>query len=448
LPPPRLASAQSLTQMLGSPLTRDLDSPCFVTSWPGNPRLLVVVERGSRQVTLWDLDALADGPTTIVKIDEAFLTSAPTVDFIGVTGVAFHPDFLDADGGEKRALYVRYNREATVESGIGTTVRTFVKSFEIATGKVQVTYSTETTVYTWPTMQTGHGSGTLQFDRRSGLNTERLFVPMPDHAEADTLATGMCCRAARAQGTSTSSDPDIGRLLSIDVHATGFPVTVEAQGFRNPFGFSVDRGATSNGQGRGDVWLGDTGHTVTGSIIRVLPGTVSVENYGWPWLEVDRTQGWTSQPMVRAADCSMNPTLYGNISNSCPETSPAPSYSLPFIGFADDVVFGTSSRDAIIGGVVYRGTNVSSLTDRYVFGIYGNGRLPRVYHSSSTATNLEPTDISSSLGISTSGSTGWTSTTGIHAIGDDWSGENLYIVRVDSSVTGSTGNGTVWRIDP
>lgn len=422
--------------------TRNLDSPTFVTSWPGNSRLLVVVERGSKHVTLWDLDNLDAGSTTIVKIEEAYQATSPTGEFIGVTGVAFHPQFLDADGGEKRVIYVRYNRDSTVE-GATTTRRTFVKSFDIAPGKVTVSYGTETTVYTWPTVQTAHGSGGLHFDRRSGLNSVRLFVPMPDDAEANTTNNGMCCRAAAAQGLPTSSD--LGRLLSIDVHATGFPVTVEAQGFRNPFGFCVDRGATSNGLGRGDVWLGDTGHMFTGSIIRVLPGTGPVENYGWPWQEVDGAQPWNAQPMTRDADCSTNPTLYGNVANACPESSPAPAYTLPFLGFADQAEFGFNGRDALIGGVVYRGTYVPALTNRYVFATYGNGRLPRVYHGSSTAAGA-PTDISTTLGITTAG--GWAVGEGIHAVGDDWSGQNLYIVRVDGSVGGAAGNGSVWRIDP
>jgi len=411
-----------------------------VTSWPGNPKLLVVVERGSKRVTLWDLDALDNGSSTIVEINEAFVPTAPAGEFVGVTGFAFHPMFLDADGGDQRFVYVRYNRVATVEAGSTTTVRTFVKRFEIAPGKTSVTDASETTVYTWPTVQTGHGSGTLQFDRRPNLGTFRLFVPMPDDALANTGAAGVCCEAAKAQGLPTSSD--IGRLLSIDVIATGFPVTVEAQGFRNPFGFSVDRGATSNGFGRGDVWIGDTGHTFTGSIMRVLPGTVSVDNYGWPWREVNGGALWGSQPQTRLADGSANPTLYSAAPNPlCAEPPTPPTYTQPLLGFSDADEYMPSVRDAIIGGVTYRGAHVPALTNRYVFATFGVGQPPRIYHTSPTIAG-QPQNISG-----TTGTSNWPFGSGIHALGDDWSGANLYVVRVDPS-TSAIPDGSIWRIDP
>lgn len=355
--------------MLGTPLTtRNLDSPTFVTSWPGNSELLVVVERGSRQVTLWDLEALDDGPTVIFESDAIYQPTAITQEFIGITGVAFHPSFID---GAKRYIYIRYNRGATIEPFIGTTHRTFVTRYEIPHGKVKVKMSSATAVYTWPTMETGHGSGTLQFDRRANQPNALLYVPMPDHAPPDMTSFGNCCDAVLAQGSPNASD--IGRLLSINVDSPAFPVTVEAQGLRNPFGFSVDRGNVSTGLGQGDVWIGDTGFQFTGAIIRWVPGAGPIENYGWPWREVDGLQSW-GVPVMRNAHCQADPTLHGPpmSMNACAESSPAPVYTVPFLGFSDLDEFVMTlpplsvDHDALIGGLVYRGSAVPALTDRYV----------------------------------------------------------------------------------
>ncbi len=163
--------AQTLTQALGTPVTSvGLDTPVFVTSWPDNPDLLVVVERGGARVTLWDLAALDAGPTTVLDLggdastaQEAYTPTSTTKDSLGITAGAFHPKFHDARSGSQRDFSMRYNRVVTTEPGFGPTYRTFVKRYKIAPGKVNATTASATVVYTFPTQLTGHGHRKLVF---------------------------------------------------------------------------------------------------------------------------------------------------------------------------------------------------------------------------------------------------------------------------------------------
>ena len=137
----------------------------------------------------------------------------------------------------------------------------------------------------------------------------------------------------------------LGKVLRIDVDSGepyGIPPTnpfaqsggapeVYAYGFRNPWRFSFDRVT-------GDLWLGDVGANTFEEIDRVVSGG----NYGWPTRE--------------GPTCFFAPT--------CDAT-----------GLIDPVAAhrhdGTpEGAAAIIGGVVYRGSGVPSLSGQYVYADY------------------------------------------------------------------------------
>lgn len=269
---------------------------------------------------------------------------------------------------------------------------------------------------------------------------------MPDDASPNPSTVGDCCRAALSQGTGLRDADDVGRLISIEVDTPGFPKTLEAIGLRNPFGFSVDPGSQATGQGAGDVWIGDTGELHAGSIVHWIPGTGPLENYGCPWQERSGAFNWSmpSSGTWGPAGC--------NASGGCPETTPAPTYTTAGVRyFADALEFsGSVTRDAIIGGHVYRNSTVPSLQDRYVFATFGAFTLPRIYSfSAPVPLTGAPTNHSSGLGMTAAN--GWVVNDAIHAIGIDSDGE-LLVVGVDDNLTLSTpahlGNGSVWRITP
>jgi len=425
-----VSSAQTLTQVLGIPVTsRNLDSPVFVTSWPGNSNVLLVAERGSSRITGWSFEDSGTIKTfTLVDLfDYQAFVPLNFTEFLGVTGFAFHPEFLTDPN--KRFLYVRYNasdRQAAT---------TFVDRWTIPPGSQSVTASSNTAIYTWPTTALGHGSGTIQFDTRS-TGTNLLYVPMPDDTSTSVQSPDGCCDAARAQDDAGPSD--IGHLLTIDVDAVPPLVVPVAKGLRNPFGFSVDRGDASTGVGLGDVWIGDVGRDRTGSILRRGP-LDAIDNFGWPWQEGVANTLWTATPMLQQTTCGMSAPSTAPNSVTCGEPGGV-SYTLPYTVFSDQALPGP--HDALIGGYVYRASTVPSNTDQYVFAIYGNGRQPRIYRLPAVGGGMANAfDLSPTLGL-----TSWLVDHTIHGLGQDTDGE-LYVIRVDES-GGQTGNGVIFKVTP
>lgn len=152
-----------------------------------------------------------------------------------------------------------------------------------------------------------------------------------------------------AQNTSSL----LGKILRIDVRGDAFPGDpnrnyripgsnpfgneVFAYGLRNPYRASFD-GTT------GDLWIGDVGQGRYEEVDRIARGT-SGQNFGWRPLEgPDRTAG---------------------ITDPIPPNAVAPTY------FYDH----DEGDRSITGGYVYRGSRVTELAGRYVFGDFVSGRL-------------------------------------------------------------------------
>jgi len=438
--------------MLDQPITRDLDSPVYVTAWPDNSRILVVVERGSGKITWWALDALDKSPRTILDLANYTGVNPPGfgdvylptsfLDFVGVTAIAFDPDFRIG----QRFVYVRYNERTLDAQGNTVGVTTHVVRWEIPAGMEEVSTASMTPLGSWPTTATGHGSGTLHFDTRGNMGQKTLYIPMPDDAEANPQgASNTCCMMARAQNLPYFGTlgylPYWGRLLAMDVSVSPPIVTVEAQGLRNSFGFSVDRGQATTGAGRGNVWLADTGYQDTGSIIRWMPSpTGPIENYGWPWRQVNGQIPWMGQPEVQDGPCRFDP-------NGCPEPIPPPVYTNAYVGFSDRDVYGPGGgRDALVGSIVYRGSGVPSLTDRLIVATYGVGRSPEVLSLdaawSGTGPFPAPSNLSTALGMSSWGNSNWT----IHGLGQDHAG-TILIARVNEMGGAQVANGAIYSIN-
>jgi len=409
-------SAQSLTQVLGAPVSAPLSSPVFVTSWPGNATILVVAERGTGKITFWDTSVVGIPTHDVLDLSaQAFLPTS-FGHFVGVTGFAFHPEFLT--NPSKRFLFVRYNA-----AGVPTT---YVKRWTILPGSLKAAPSTVTTIYTWPTLSTAHGSGTIQFDTRPG-HEDLLYVPMPDDS-----TPGNCCDEARVQQIAGPSD--LGQLMVVDVGATPPIAWNNATGLRNPFGFSVDQGDATTLLGRGDVWIGDVGGSTTGSVLRWIP-TGLFRNYGWPWKAGDATLPWSNPPTLFTTTCGNLPAA------QCGLPPGAGTFEIPYSVFSDFSELG-GAHDALIGGYVYREAIVAPLTNRYVFATYGVWG-PRVYSLPVTgASGVTPINHSAALGVS-----GWPTGNTIHALGQDYKGE-IYIVRVNQSTGSQLANGAVFKVIP
>ncbi len=287
----------------------DLDSPTAVTTFPENEKLLVVAERGKPKIRVFKYDLVTGAPTPQVGWEMLDLgpigamVPASPADFVGVTGMAFHPLF---DSGRTwRWLFVRYNR--VHPSG---DLETVVDAFPVSSGTPVASVAGRVNVYTHrlTASPNSHYSGQIQFDpdpaSEDGLEF-RLWIPMGDGSKG-VIGECFCDGTPDNYWTEAQDDgSDLGKLILVMIDTTpvltvSAPVRV-AKGLRNPYSFSVDPHT-------GDVWLGDVGsreafgtapkpgdiHVFPGGYLGsgcTTTGGISCQsgsgcpNYGWPYWE-------------------------------------------------------------------------------------------------------------------------------------------------------------------
>lgn len=134
----------------------------------------------------------------------------------------------------------------------------------------------------------------------------------------------------------------LGKMIRIDVSpATGYAVPpsnpfvsragarpeIFALGFRNPWGWTIDRVS-------GDIWVGDVGEGAFEEVNRVVKGG----NYGWPILEGNQCTNWVACVRTGLSEAAL---VYEH----------------------DD----SGAGNAVIGGFVYHGDAIPDLKGRFVF---------------------------------------------------------------------------------
>jgi glucose/arabinose dehydrogenase len=313
------ASARALElQQVGT-----FSSPVFMTSPPGDPRLFVVERAGRIQV-------IHDGVVTQF-LDIHMLTT--TDGERGLLSMAFDPNY--ATNG---LFYVDYTGDGPNSGGSLGDIH--VDEFRVGSDRNLADPATRRTVMVIShSSASNHNGGQLQFGQ-DGL----LYV-----------SVGEAGNGANAQ---TLANP-LGKILRIDPHgagpgAHGVPASnpfvgtaggvpeIWSLGLRNPFRFSFDRLT-------GDLIIADVG---AGSFEEVdfsatASGLARGANFGWPTCE-----GFTGP------NCGGFPFT-------------APVFAYPHTDPGGDHPFGC----AIIGGYVYRGTQIPELAGRYVYTDLCSGEL-------------------------------------------------------------------------
>jgi glucose/arabinose dehydrogenase len=123
-----------------------------------------------------------------------------------------------------------------------------------------------------------------------------------------------------------------GKVLRLAVDDSGIPVSIFARGLRNPWRFSID---PCNGR----IYLADLGST----FFEELNIIEENGNYGWPYFE-----SYACSELGRQRDCDADGMTF-------------PFYAYPHISKDPD------GGSGIIGGYVYRGSEIPKLQGFYLF---------------------------------------------------------------------------------
>ncbi len=292
-------------------------APIYVTAPPGDPRLFVVERCGTIRI----VGAPAGTP---------FLDISTSVDCVnserGLLSMAFDPDF--ASNG---LFYVFYTGDGDDPIPGGDPGDVFIEEYQVEANPGDVDESTRRTVLSFPHSASNHNGGQLQFGPDG-----YLYISVGDNASSNNaqIATNF-----------------YGKLLRINPHDTGpGDYTVPASnpyfgsgsvaneiwsfGLRNPHRFSFDHL-------NGSLLIGDVG---SGSREEVDYRPQSIgggrnDNFGWPcyegFLDVGSPGGCTTP---------------GNLAH-------------PVLDYETHV----GGTCAIMGGFVYRGSDVPELSGRYVY---------------------------------------------------------------------------------
>lgn len=256
---------------------------------------------------------------------------------MGLLGLAFHPNF-PADP----RVFVHYTNE---DAGRVSRISEFTSS----DGGDTLDASPERILLVIGQPETNHNGGHLAFGPDGNL-----YIGMGDGGNANDVGeNGSHGPIGNGQNMMTL----LGKMLRINVgpaagyaipDGNAFPATnpqcgangtgaqdcpeIFASGFRNPWRWSFDRQT-------GALWLGDVGQGRLEEIDRV----VASGNYGWRCFE---------GTLPVNLNCGMEPNLLPPIAE-----------------------YARTEGRSVTGGYVYRGTAITGLSGRYVFGDFITGRI-------------------------------------------------------------------------
>jgi hypothetical protein len=312
-------SAQALSlQQIGT-----FGKPIYVTSDPGNPDRLFVVER--------------QGTVLLVQNGEVkpFADISSKVSCCegerGLLSIAMAPDF-DSSG--------RFFLDYTDESGAIHVAEM------LASGDTANSSSLHDVIPPIPHPEdSNHYGGQLQFGPEGAL-----FISTGDGGGGDD-------KHHNAQNQSSK----LGKILRLTSPGPLKQPEIWSLGLRNPFRFSFDRDL-------GDLWIGDVGEAEREEVdFAAAPGLGQGFNYGWNCME-GNVPGPATDPQ-----CATPPTG-GYV---------PPVFEYPH----DDPGAGKAFGCAIIGGYVARYPGFAELNGRYVYGDLCEGEIRSFCPAASSATD-------------------------------------------------------------
>jgi glucose/arabinose dehydrogenase len=264
-----LAGSASGAKLGFEPLVKGLDAPVYVTSAPGDPSTLYVVEQPGRIVIVRN-GAVA---RTFLDIRSRVKSGGEQ----GLLSVAFHPQYAT-----NHRFYVDYT---------DTRGDTRVVEFRSSGGVGRPATARQLLFADQP--YDNHNGGQLEFDRKG-----YLYVGMGDGGSGGDPEN-------RAQNLQSR----FGKLLRINPTRKGSAWQIIGFGLRNPWRFSFDRA-------NGNLWIGDVGQNAWEEVdFRSAARVGKLANYGWNRFEGTSTYD-AGKPLVRKGDL-VSPVLVYSHDDGC-----------------------------------------------------------------------------------------------------------------------------------
>ncbi len=342
--------------------TLTFNQPINLATVPGDTQRLFVVQRGG--VIRMIPSVTAPSASSSVFLDLATLCSSRGETLLtsvdrGLMSMAFHPQHASngrffvwysvAVAGQNYYRISRFNVQAGDPNQADSTSEAVLiqqlepNGFHLGT---DMHFGTDGYLY----VSAGDGGGQND-SRRNGQRIDlnfhcalmRLDVDkLPGNPEPNLHASvprdgGLARYAVPADNPFVTANPTVS-FNGQDLPAANVRTEFYSVGLRNPFRFSIDAPT-------GEIWVGDVGQDAREEINLATNGG----NFGWSWRE-----GTIAGP-------------------NAGEALPGFTYTNPLYEYV--VGNGSFQGHSVTGGIVYRGTNLPSLTGAYIFADYVDGHL-------------------------------------------------------------------------
>ena len=336
-------------------------SPVQLVHAPGNNGRRFVVDQVGIIYGLTPSGNLMPNP--FLDIRDRIVTLRPQGDERGLLGLAFHPDFF-----RNGRFFVFYNAPPRAGAPAGYNNTVTISEFRTqGAQQIQADPSSERIILQVDHPQANHNGGTVAFGPDG-----YLYISIGDGGGRDDEGLGHVedwyAENAGGNGQDITSNL-LGNILRIDVDG-GAPYAIPADnpfvgkagldeiyayGLRNPYRMAFDPGGSHM------LLSMDAGQELWEEVSAIVKGG----NYGWNVKE--GTHCFDAE----------NPTVSPP---TCPSVDPTTGEPLrdPVIEFANAKQPGGLAF-TVVGGHVYRGSDVPSLFGRYIFGgatsTVGRGRV-------------------------------------------------------------------------
>ncbi|MBT8421809.1 MAG: PQQ-dependent sugar dehydrogenase, partial [Gammaproteobacteria bacterium] len=316
----------------------NLRSPLWMGQPPGDNSRWFVATRFRNEDNVGRIFSFANNPavsatTTVLDVP---ITNPPNEG--GLLGFAFAPDF--ATSGE---AYVSYTRGVTG----GVDLQSVVSRFTSADGGITLNPASEEEIIVVNQPFSNHNGGNIAFGPDGylyfGLGDGGSISDPQNNAQTTSNVLGSMLRLdVSGDGTGYSIPPD-NPFADKPICTLGYSPTSEpcpeifAWGLRNPFRWSFDPAT-------GDLWAGDVGNLLREEVSILEKGG----NYGW---------------VTKEGFVCLDPNNNNGILPSCDDAGLID----PIIDYNSGNAAGDLGR-TVIGGIVYRGDQLTELQGKYVFG--------------------------------------------------------------------------------